>query len=450
MTLPSLRIEEQANTTQPHAPWTGAEPEKAGSEETSAQSDGIIESGQMKTQERISARTWWTCFLLFCATSIVYLDRQVLALTAGKIITNFGLTNEQFGQIVGAFRFSYGLVQIFGGFLVDSYGPRIVFPIASGFWSLAGLLTGFATTVSMLTGLRFLLGAGEAFNWPCSLKVTNSLLSPKDRPLANGIFNSGGAMGAVAAPLIVTWITLRWSWLAAFVITGAVGGLWVFAWLWVTKGSAGSLKGRQVGPKEIVLVMGRLVAMREFWILMGVSLVVNSVNYYLSDWVPLYLQTARGFSFARGNALSIVVFCGTFSGNLLIGPFVRVLVLRGSTTAAAKRWALFAACVLMLSAIPAGLTRNGYAAVIFLALTGIGVGAFLVIYLTLVQDLDPAYVGVSSGLLGGVSNIAYGSVSRYLGLLADRHNTYLILFLIGILPWFAFAATLFGKRFQEQ
>jgi ACS family hexuronate transporter-like MFS transporter len=409
-----------------------------------------MESWRMSSKERISARTWWTCFLLFIATSIVYLDRQVLALTAGKIIADFGLTNEQFGQIVAAFRYSYGLVQILGGFLVDAYGPRIVFPIASGAWSLVGLLTGLATTVSMLTGLRFLLGAGEAFNWPCSLKVTNSLLSPKDRPLANGIFNSGGAMGALAAPLIVTWITIRWSWRSAFVITGAVGGLWVFAWLLVTRKSAGSLKGKPVAIIDAVRVIGRLVAMREFWILAVASLVVNSVNYYLSDWIPLYLETSRGFSFTRGNALSIIVYGGTFSGNLLVGLFVRMLVARGNSTVAAKRWALFAACLLMLSAIPAGLTPYRYAAVLFLALTGVGVGSFLVIYLTLVQDLEPAYVGLTSGLLGGLSNVAYGGASRYIGLLADRHHTSLILLLIGILPWFAFAAICFGPRFQRQ
>lgn len=404
----------------------------------------------MSSKEHISARTWWTCFLLFLATSIVYLDRQVLALTAEKIIFEFGLTNQQFGQIVAAFRYSYGLTQILGGFLVDAYGPRIVFPFASGAWSLVGILTGLATTVSTLTGLRFLLGVSEAFNWPCSLKVTNSLLSPKDRPLANGIFNSGGAMGALAAPLIVTWITISWSWRAAFVVTGAVGAVWVFAWLWVTKKSAGSLKGKTVVAKDIAQVMGRLIAKREFWILALASLIVNSVNYYLSDWIPLYLETSRGFSFTRGNTLTIVVYGGTFSGNLLVGLFVRMLVARGSSTVVAKRWALFAACLLMLFAIPAGLTSYRYAAVLFLAFTGIGVGAFLVIYLTLVQDLEPAYVGVSSGVLGGLSNIAYGAVSRYIGLLADRHDTHLILLLIGILPWFAFAGIFFGTRFQRQ
>jgi MFS transporter, ACS family, aldohexuronate transporter len=404
----------------------------------------------MKNRDRISARTWWICFLLFLATAIVYLDRQVLALTAGKIIANFGLTNQQFGQVIAAFRYSYGLVQIFGGFLVDFYGPALVFPVASGAWSLVGLLTGLATTAGMLTGLRFLLGAGEALNWPCSLKVTNSLLSPKDRPLANGVFNSGAAMGALVAPLIVTWITLRWSWRAAFVATGAVGGLWIFAWLLATRRTGDSLKGKPVALKNIVQVMGRLMAMREFWILAVVSLVVNSVNYYLSDWVPLYLETARGFSFARGNALSIVVYSGTFTGNLLIGLFVRMLVARGSSTVVAKRWALFVACLLMFFAVPAGLTSSGYAAVLFLGLTGVGVGSFLVIYLTLVQDLDPPFVGISSGMLGGLSNLAYGAVSRYIGLLADQHRTSVILLLIGVLPWFAFAAIFFGPRFQRQ
>src|SRR6202012_5787633 len=200
MALRSQAADELARGTKPRA-----SSREHGVGETSTEPTPDLKSGPMSGKERVSARTWWICFLLFLATAIVYLDRQVLALTAGKIIANFGLNNEQFGQMISAFRYSYGLVQVFGGFLVDLYGPAVVFPVASGAWSLVGLLTGLATTAGMLTGLRFLLGAGEALNWPCSLKVTNSLLSPKDRPLANGVFNSGAAMGALVAPLIVTW-----------------------------------------------------------------------------------------------------------------------------------------------------------------------------------------------------------------------------------------------------
>jgi ACS family hexuronate transporter-like MFS transporter len=400
----------------------------------------------VKTSERVSARTWWICFLLFLATAIVYLDRQVLALTAGRIITDFGLTKESFGQIIAAFRYSYGFFQIVGGFLVDAYGSGIVFPAASGLWSIAGLLTGLASTVGMLTGFRFLLGAGEAFNWPCALKVTNSLLPPEDRPLANGIFNSGAAVGALVAPVIITLITIYFSWRAAFIVTGAAGGLWVLAWLWLTRDSSEQLKGNRFPLKQVFRILIHILSMPEFWILAVSAIIINSVSYYLADWVPLYLETSRGFSFSVGNFLSIVVYGGSSVGSIFVGLLVQRLAAHGITVTSAKRWALFASCVLMLSAIPAGLTPYRYIAVVFLALTGMGVAGFLVIYLTLVQDLDPAYVGVSSGLLGGVGNIAYGYVSPYIGLLADRHRSFLVLILAGVLPWLAFLAIFLGFK----
>ena len=403
----------------------------------------------MEHRREPSARTWWICFLLFLATAIVYLDRQVLALTAPKIIAAFHLNKEQFGQIIAAFRYSYGVVQIVGGFLVDAYGPRIVFPVASGLWSTVGILTGLVTTVGMLTGLRFLLGVGEAFIWPCSLKSTNMLLEPRDRPLANGIFNGGAALGALIAPVIVTLIAVRWSWRAAFVTTGTMSALWLLGWLWATRRETQSLKGAPFSAKNVVEVVARLLTKPDFWVLIVSALVANGVNYYLADWIPLYFVTARGFSFTHGNALSIIVYAGSFTGNLLIGLFVRFLVNRGQSTNNAKQWALFIACFLMCLAAPAGLTPNRYLAVLCLSLTAVGVGSFLVIYLTLVQDLEPEYVGISSGLLGGLSNIAYGLVSRQIGALADRHHEGVIFVLIAVLPWLAFGPIFVRSRFAH-
>jgi ACS family hexuronate transporter-like MFS transporter len=401
----------------------------------------------MKQRQGPSARTWGICFLLFLATAIVYIDRQVLALTAPQIIATFHLNKEQFGRIIAAFRYSYGAVQIVGGFLVDAYGPRIVFPIASGLWSTVGILTGLVTTVGMLTGLRFMLGAGEAFIWPCSLKATNMLLEPGDRPLANGIFNSGAALGALVAPVIITVIAVRWSWRAAFVTTGSMSALWLLAWLWGTRHETQSLKGSPFPARKVVEVVARLFAKPDFWILIVSALVVNGVNYFLADWIPLYFVTERGFSFTHGNAFSIIVYAGSFTGNLLIGLFVRALVNRGLSTNNAKQWALFVACLLMCLAAPAGFTPNRYVAVLCLSLTAVGVGSFLVIYLTLVQDLEPEYVGISSGLLGGLSNIAYGLVSSRIGALADRHHENLIFVLIAVLPWLAFGPIFARSRF---
>ena len=396
------------------------------------------------------ARRWWICLLLFLATALVYLDRQVLALTADKIIHEFGLNKEGFGHVVAAFRYSYGFVQIFGGFLVDAHGPRLIFPAASGLWSFAGLLTGLVTTTSMLIGCRFLLGVGEAFNWPCALKATHSLFEPKDRPLVNGIFNSGAAVGALVGPVIVTFIAVYFSWRAAFVITAGVGGLWIVGWLWATRGQETALAGAPFPMNKVLRVMGRMLLMRGFWLLAVCSIIINSVNYYLSDWIPLYLQSSRGFSFTHGNMLSIVVYGGSSCGNILVGLFVRWLVNCGMQVVTAKRWALFTSCVFMLAAIPAGLTASRYAAVACLAFTGMGVAGFLVNYLTLVQDLEPAYVGVSSGMLGGLSNVVYGYVSPYVGMLADQHRSSLVLVLAGVLPWFAFGTAMAAIGAERQ
>jgi ACS family hexuronate transporter-like MFS transporter len=371
---------------------------------------------------------------------LTYHDRQALALTADKIIADFHLTKEGFGGVIAAFRYSYGIVQIAGGFLVDAHGPRIVYPAAGGIWSLGGMLIGLATTVTMLSGFRLILGAGEAFNWPCALKVTRSLLPPKDRPLANGIFNSGAAVGALIAPVIVTLLAVYFSWRAAFVVTGTLGGLWVVGWLWYTRESASQLRGVPLQIGAALRVMARLLGMRGFWALTVSAIIINSVNYYLADWIPLYLKTSRGFSFAAGNALSTVVYAGSSIGNILVGLVVRKLVARGLAVSVAKKWSLFGSCVLMGSAVAAGSASNRYAAVGCLALTAVGVAGFLVIYLTLVQDLDPAYVGISSGLLGGFGNLAYGYFSPYIGRLADLQRTSLTLTLIGFLPWLAFLA----------
>ncbi len=396
-----------------------------------------------------SVKTWWICGFLFLATVLNYLDRQVLALTAEKIIAEFRLTRESFGEVISAFRYAYGIVQIAGGWLVDAHGPRVVYPTAVGLWSLAGILTVFAQSVGMLSGFRFMLGAGEAFNWPCALKVTHRLLPPKDRPLANGIFNSGAAVGAMLAPIIVTLITVYFSWRAAFVATGTLGGLWIVGWFWCTREWVKQLRGSRFPFGEVSRVMTRILCKRGFWMLAVTAVVVNSVSYFLADWIPLYLKTERGFSFAAGNALSIVVYGSLEAGNILVGLFVRKLVMLGLCVSTARKLALLVSCVLMSAATLTGITPYTYMAVICLMLVALGVAGFLVIYHTLIQDLEPDYIGTSSGLLGGLGNLTYGYLSPYVGRLSDLNQTALTFILIGLLPWLAFLAILWGIKGQE-
>lgn len=397
----------------------------------------------------LPAHVWGVCFLLMLATAAIYLDRQVLALTADRIISEFHLTKEGFGRILGSFRYSYGVVQICGGFLVDAEGPGLVFPAASGLWAIAGLLTGFAATAGYLVLCRIALGVGEAFNWPCALKITNALLPAEDRPLANGIFNSGSAIGALVAPLIVTAITVAYSWRAAFVFTGAAGAVWVLVWIWYTRRDRPRLAGGVRQIRSFTAAALGIVSHRMFWSLLVAAIIINSVSYYFADWIPLYLKASRGFSFAAGNLLSICVYAGASAGNLLVGILIRALVSRGVGIRRAKQLALIVSSCLMLCSVVAGISSYRYVAVVLLAISSLGVAGFLVIYQTLIQDIDRNYVGISAGLLGGIANLAYGAASPYIGRLADLHENVITLSLVGVLPWIACASVLWGMRLVE-
>jgi ACS family hexuronate transporter-like MFS transporter len=371
-----------------------------------------------------------------------YLDRQILSLTAPKLMAEFHLNQQEFGQLLAAFRYSYALVQLLGGWIVDASGPRIVFPAAVGVWSAASVLTTFAPRLAAISACRLLLGTGEAFNWPCALTATERLLPPSDRPLANGIFNSGSALGAILAPVIVTILTLKWGWRSPFVLTGALGAIWVYLWLRLTRSRASDLGGSKMRPAQAVAILAGIARKRNFWLLLTSAVVVNGVSYFLADWIPLYLQTERGFSFRVGNALSVLVYAGLDCGSLLTGALVRVVIRHGVAAHQARTWSLFASCLLMSCAALVGFTESRTVALGCIILTAVGVAGFLVIYLTLVQEVDALHVGAASGMLGGLGNLCYGLVSPYIGHLADLRETALTFLFVGLLPWLGFLTIL--------
>lgn len=393
---------------------------------------------QTVVTDRGSSLKWTVCLLLLLATVMNYFDRQVLSLTATKLIAEFHLSEEGFGHVVSAFRYSYAFVQLFGGWIVDAYGPRTVFPAAVGLWSTAGILTAFAPTLSAIGACRFLLGVGEAFNWPCALKTTERLLEPADRPLANGIFNSGTALGAMLAPVVVTLSVSKWGWRSPFIVTGALGIVWILLWSRFTRARSLDLAGRSTTFAHVPVVFLAIARKKSFWLLVTSAVIVNGVSYFLADWIPLYLQTERGFTFGIGNMLSILVYAGLDIGNLVTGFFARIAAYHGIGAGRARILSLFVSCILMTCAIPVGFADSRYVALGCIVLTAIGVAGFLVIYLTLVQEVDPLHVGAAAGMLGGLGNLVYGLISPYIGHLADLGQTKLTFLLIGVLPWLAF------------
>ena len=176
---------------------------------------------------------WRIIALLFCATTINYIDRQVLAQLKPYLSDDLGITESQYGYIVSAFQAAYAIGMLLSGRFIDKYGTRISYSICISLWSLAGCLHAVAQGFLSLAGSRFLLAIGESGNFPAAIKTVTEWFPKKDRAFATGIFNSGSNIGAIVAPPLVTFLALTYGWRTAFLATGSLGFLWLIFWLWL-------------------------------------------------------------------------------------------------------------------------------------------------------------------------------------------------------------------------
>ena len=203
------------------------------------------------TAQAIGKYRWTICALLFFATTVNYLDRQVLSLLKPVLEDKFGWTNSQYADIASAFQFTYAIAMLFAGRIIDKMGTKKGYTWAIIIWSIGAIIHALAIPIGegLISGLgwigiavipvsvigfmfsRAVLAIGEAGNFPAAIKATAEYFPKKERSFATGIFNSGANVGAILAPLSVPWIEKHWGWQAAFLIIGAVGFLWMFFWL---------------------------------------------------------------------------------------------------------------------------------------------------------------------------------------------------------------------------
>lgn len=174
---------------------------------------------------------WRIVALLFCATTINYIDRQVLAQLKPYLADDLGITEAQYGYIVSAFQAAYAIGMLLAGRIIDKYGTRLSYIMSISIWSLAGCLHAAATGFVSLAGARFLLAIGESGNFPTAIKTITEWFPKRDRAFATGIFNSGSNIGAIVAPPLVTYLALEYGWRIAFLVTGFLGFIWLIFWI---------------------------------------------------------------------------------------------------------------------------------------------------------------------------------------------------------------------------
>src|SRR2546422_7949189 len=174
---------------------------------------------------------WVICALLFFATTINYVDRQVIGILAKDLQNIIGWSEIDYGNIVAAFNAAYALGLLVSGRLMDRFGTRIGYSAALIIWSIAAMGHALARSAFGFGVARAALGVGESGNFPAAIKTTAEWFPKKERAFATGIFNAGSNVGAIVAPLTVPWIAINWGWQWAFILTGAIGLLWLAFWI---------------------------------------------------------------------------------------------------------------------------------------------------------------------------------------------------------------------------
>lgn len=286
---------------------------------------------------------WRVALLVFVAIAISYLDRQSLPVAVAAIQRDIPLTNTQFGALNSTFLLAYALAYAGGGVLVDRLGTRRGFLVIMIFWSVACASHSLATSVWMLAGSRFLLGAGEGGGFPAATRVIAEWFPVDERSTAMGLVNAGTAVGAVVAAPAIAAILVYGSWRWVFVACGAAGLVWS-AW-WSTFRSTAERPVAETSEDK--LAWARLLTLRPVWGLVGAKFLTDAAWFFYIAWLPKYLYDARGFDVKQVGYYAWVPYFASGVGSLAGGWFSSWLIGRGRSVDVARKVALGLSAAMM-------------------------------------------------------------------------------------------------------
>jgi ACS family hexuronate transporter-like MFS transporter len=379
---------------------------------------------------KIPKLRWIIAGMLLLATMINYTDRLALAVVSVELRQDFHLTEEDYSQIITMFMIAYAIMYGGSGYIVDRLGTRRGFSVFVFFWSIAQMLHALVRGKWSLGGVRFLLGLAEPGNWPAAAKAIAEWFPAKQRALGVGIFNAGSTMGSALAPPMVAFLTLRYNWRAAFIVTGSMGLIWLVFWLilyqpphrskFLRKEEYDEIKDHVRPPEETLPATGRAIAwkrvvrMRECYTLIIARFFTDPVIYFVIFWLPEYLRTQRGFDLAMVGKYAWVPFVFGDIGYILGGWLSGRLMRAGWKLPRARKFVMLLGAVVMPSAIFAPLVPAAWMAIGAICIVTFGHAFWVANLQTLPTELFPGYeVGTVTGFSG--SGGAVGGALASLG-----------------------------------
>jgi len=371
--------------------------------------------------------------LAFWATVINYLDRQTLSVAAPVLREQFHMSNVDYSRVVFGFLLAYTIMNGVSGPLIDWLGTRVGYALCIAWWSAAAVLHAVARGALSLGAFRFLLGMGEAGNWPAGVKVVSEWFPPQERAMACGVFNSGSSVGAILAPPIVAYILLTMGWRAAFVAVGICGFVWLLFW-WPIYRTPTTTEAVSVEARSTIPVL-RLIRIRFVWAFLLAKIFMDPVWYFYIFWFPEYLKTARHFDMASIGKYAWIPFAVAGVGNFAGGAVSSLLLKRGVSITNTRKAAVTFFAALMTSAIPAVLVNNVWVSIGFVAVAMAGYTGCLANMLAMPADVFPQNAVASVFGLGSMGSGFGGMVFTLITGWVVDHYSYTPVFIgFGLVP----------------
>lgn len=406
--------------------------------------------GSTATGFKVRGLRWWIVGLVFLATVINYIDRQTTSVLASVITKDLNLTNTDYGDVASWFLLAYTAGMAFWGRMVDRFGVKLTFTICIVIWSLAAGVHAWAAGFLSLAIMRAVLGFGEAGNWPGAAKGIAEWFPARERALGMAIFNSGVTLGGIIAPPVLVHMQDTYGWRVTFLGTGALGFIWLVAWLliyktpekhpWLTKAEYDVIRGTETptntktAPKAKSLGYGKLLGYRQVWAIVLARFCTDPIWWLYVIWLPKYLNDARGLNLKTMSWANSAIFAcagiGAITGGWLSGHLIK----RGWSVDKARRTALLIGAAMLPAGAFAATAQSVSTAIVLICIATFAFQFWMNNVQALPGDFFPSsMVGSVFGLGGVAAGLASFTFIKLSGRIVD-HFSYTPMFIVaGIL-----------------
>ena len=387
---------------------------------------------------RTGSYRWRICALLFFATTLNYVDREVISILKPTLMHNLVWNEIDYSNVIFAFQCAYAIGYAGGGRFMDRVGVRLGYAVAVFSWSLAAIGHTFARSVMSFSAARFALGVAEGGNFPAAIKTIGEWFPQKERALATGIFNAGCNVAVVVTPLLVPWLTLRWGWPAAFFVTGALGLLWLVAWQMTYRSPQNHPR---VSRAELAYIQSdapdpatkiswpELLRHRQTWAFTAGMVLVAPVWWFYLFWVPGFLHDQHGLDLSNFGPPLVAIYLIADVGSIGGGWLSSWLLQRGWSLNAARKTAMLICALCVVPVFAAATVSNLWLVTALIGLAAAAHQGFAANLYTLVSDTAPPGAVSSVVGIGGMAGAVAGMLAaKFTGYVLQWTGSYVLLF----------------------